>query len=125
MAGHEDYWNMDISVEQFALQIESVQARHLYVQDQTSRRGGGLVPQKILGCREGLNSKANRSDQAIQSNPDGSVVVDDIHDRLFCNHAAVGQWQPGCHQLLVSSIPLKSTSTRPGSVSSLTERVYW
>src|SRR5215204_1588332 len=88
MTGDEDDRNMNVCLGEIALEIETTQSRHSYVEYQTGRHVGARAFQKLVGRRECLNAESHRSDETLQRLTYRFIIVNDEHHVSDLGHDA-------------------------------------
>ena len=86
VSGNNDDRQRNVRFGQLFLKLQSADAGHPYVRDNTSKPIGIVRIEKDLGAVVGRDVKSARLDHPFQRLADGGVVVDHVDDRLVRVH---------------------------------------
>src|SRR3984893_804341 len=95
VARDEDDRNWSLLRVQHAHEVQSARVGKLDVEDNAGRILRTGVAQKLRCRRERFTSQANRPDETSQRLPNGKVVVNDVHNRVFGRHQYLKSKEPG------------------------------
>jgi len=87
MGGHENHWVLCPQGDELLLKIESRHSRQAYVQDKTTLTPAGGSFHELLRGIESDGMIAHRSEQSLESPPDGLIIIYHIYRERFLRHA--------------------------------------
>ena len=76
-SGHEDDWDAVTGPDELAMQLQTVDARHLHIGDETRRLGNAVRAQKRLGRGKNPNGQAERFNEFSCRLATHFIVIDD------------------------------------------------
>src|SRR4029453_6139253 len=92
IGGNENNWRRRTPFAQAALQLQPAQARHVHVDDQTSRLVQIRRIQELFGRGEGAHDMAQRPQKTCRRHTDRFVVVNDANSVQCPSPGSLARW---------------------------------